>query len=219
MPLVPYCLKQSVYAEEKSAGQGTSFPGSESSFCLITSVCMHRSCLGGSQLPSVVPKRCSVCNAPLWTPPAKRRGVQAGPAVAAVAASDTSAGKEVVVGIDLGTTNSAVAHMVDGQPVCIPNSLGDTLTPSVVSFQPDGTTLVGRAAKQAQSNNPSTTYYSVKRLIGRSWSDAVVQDEMRRLAYPVSWSDLVVAWDPAGVLHSSCWAAPQCCSNWRQAHS
>lgn len=104
----------------------------------------------------------------------------------AAAVSDISAGKEVVVGIDLGTTNSAVAHMVDGQPVCIPNSLGDTLTPSVVSFQPDGTTLVGRAAKQAQSKNPSTTYYSVKRLIGRSWSDPVVQDETRRLAYPVS---------------------------------
>lgn len=94
--------------------------------------------------------------------------------------------KEVVVGIDLGTTNSAVAHIVDGHPVCIPNASGDTLTPSVVSFQPDCTTLVGRAARQEQSKHPGTTYYSVKRLIGRSWADAAVQEEAQRLAYPVS---------------------------------
>jgi hypothetical protein len=93
--------------------------------------------------------------------------------------------REVVVGIDLGTTNSAVAYIVDGHPICIPNSVGDTLTPSIVSFQPDGTTLVGRAAKQAQSTSPSTTYYSVKRLIGRSWSDSAVQEESQRLAYTV----------------------------------
>lgn len=98
-----------------------------------------------------------------------------------------AASGEVVVGIDLGTTNSAVAHMVDGQPVCIPNSLGDTLTPSIVSFQPDGTTTVGRAAKQAQAKSPDTTYYSVKRLIGRSWSDPAVQEEAKRLAYTVRW--------------------------------
>jgi hypothetical protein len=93
--------------------------------------------------------------------------------------------QEVVVGIDLGTTNSAAAYIVDGHPVCIPNSVGDTLTPSIVSFQPDGTTLVGRAAKQAQSKSPSTTYYSVKRLIGRSWADSAVQEESQRLAYTV----------------------------------
>lgn len=93
------------------------------------------------------------------------------------------------MGIDLGTTNSAVAYIVDGHPVCIPNALGDSLTPSVVSFQPDGTTLVGLPAKQAQSKSPGTTYYSVKRLIGRSWSDAAVQEEAGRLAYPVrGWS-------------------------------
>lgn len=90
------------------------------------------------------------------------------------------------MGIDLGTTNSAVAHIVDGQPVCIPNQAGDTLTPSIVSFQADGSTLVGRAAKQAQSKSPDTTYYSVKRLIGRSWADAAVQQEAARLAYTVS---------------------------------
>ena len=92
---------------------------------------------------------------------------------------------DVVVGIDLGTTNSAVAYIVDGKPQCIPNALGDTLTPSIVSFQADGSTLVGLAAKQAQRQAPSTTYYSVKRLIGRTWDDPAVQSEAPRLAYNV----------------------------------
>ncbi len=113
----------------------------------------------------------------------------ASPAAAVVAAAAAAgvppASREIVVGIDLGTTNSAVAYIVDGQPVCIPNSLGDTLTPSIVSFQSDGTTTVGRAAKQAQAKSPSTTYYSVKRLIGRRWSDPAVQEEAKRLAYTV----------------------------------
>eukprot|EP00775_Hariotina_reticulata_P011055 gene11055-11210_t len=89
---------------------------------------------------------------------------------------------EVVVGIDLGTTNSAIAHIVAGKPVCIPNALGDTLTPSVVSFKSGGSTAVGLAAK---GQDPCTTYYSVKRLIGRSWSDPAVQAERERLAYTV----------------------------------
>eukprot|EP00882_Tetradesmus_deserticola_P027828 GHRQ01030957.1.p1 GENE.GHRQ01030957.1~~GHRQ01030957.1.p1 ORF type:complete len:178 (+),score=62.21 GHRQ01030957.1:67-600(+) len=89
---------------------------------------------------------------------------------------------ELVVGMDLGTTNSAIAYMHDGKPICIPNELGDTLTPSVVAFQPGGSSLVGRAAKQ---QDPRTTYYSVKRLIGRTWDDPAVQEERSRLAYEV----------------------------------
>jgi hypothetical protein len=99
---------------------------------------------------------------------------------------------ELVVGIDLGTTNSAIAYMQDGKPICIPNELGDTLTPSVVAFQPDGSSLVGRAAKQ---QDPRTTYYSVKRLIGRTWADPAVQEERARLAYEVGWvSAAAVHW-------------------------
>jgi len=118
--------------------------------------------------------------------PRHRRGFRWAPCLAAVA-SASDAGREVVVGIDLGTTNSAVACIKDGQPVCIANADGDTLTPSIVTFQPDGTTLVGRAAKQAQAKNPSTTFYSVKRLIGREWSSPAVQEEAQRLAYTVSF--------------------------------
>lgn len=92
---------------------------------------------------------------------------------------------ELVVGIDLGTTNSVIAHIVDGKPVSIPNEQGDTLTPSVVSFLADGSTVVGRAAKK---QNPSTTYYSVKRLIGRVYADPAVQEERSRLAYKVTTS-------------------------------
>jgi molecular chaperone DnaK len=103
-----------------------------------------------------------------------------------------------VVGIDLGTTNSAVAYMAaDGRPACIPNTAGDTLTPSVVCFRPPApwgdanesaaaaAPLVGRAARAAQVQHPSTTYYSAKRLIGRSWASPAVQEEAARLAYEV----------------------------------
>ena len=74
--------------------------------------------------------------------------------------------KEVVVGIDLGTTNSAVAYMEKGKPVCIPNSEGEPTTPSVVAVQPGGEVLVGKKARKYATLNPETTYYSVKRLIG-----------------------------------------------------
>lgn len=93
--------------------------------------------------------------------------------------------KEVVVGVDLGTTNSAVAHIHNSTPVCIPNSEGDTLTPSVVSFLEDGSTIVGKAAKKRQTSAAGTTYYSFKRLIGRYFKDPVVQEEAARVAYKV----------------------------------
>ncbi len=97
--------------------------------------------------------------------------------------------RELVVGIDLGTTNSAVAFMDGGQPRCIPNGTGSTLTPSVVAFTADGSSLVGQAAKRQAATNPSNTYYSVKRLIGRPHSDAVVQEEASRVAFQVGGSE------------------------------
>lgn len=74
--------------------------------------------------------------------------------------------KEIVVGIDLGTTNSAVAYISDGKPICIPNSAGEPTTPSVVSVQPGGVVVVGQQARKQATLNPESTYYSVKRLIG-----------------------------------------------------
>lgn len=88
--------------------------------------------------------------------------------VVAYAKQRTFTKKEVVVGIDLGTTNSAVAHIKDGKPVCIPNSIGEPTTPSVVSVQPDGSVVVGKQARKMATLSPENTYYSVKRLIGKT---------------------------------------------------
>jgi molecular chaperone DnaK len=95
--------------------------------------------------------------------------------------------RETVVGIDLGTTNSAVACIENGKPRCIPNADGDRITPSVVTFPPGAEPpVVGKLAKRQAAVRPGTTYYSVKRIIGRAYSDPVVQEEARRLAYKVT---------------------------------
>jgi molecular chaperone DnaK len=70
------------------------------------------------------------------------------------------------VGIDLGTTNSVVAAIVNGRPVVVPNSEGSRTTPSVVAFTGDGTALVGEAAKRQAITNPDRTVRSVKRRMG-----------------------------------------------------
>jgi molecular chaperone DnaK len=77
---------------------------------------------------------------------------------------------EPIVGIDLGTTNSVVAHVKDGQPVVIPNAEGDPLTPSVVAFAADGRQWVGRLARAQAVANPLRTFFSVKRRMGRDAS-------------------------------------------------
>ncbi|PNH08912.1 Chaperone protein DnaK, partial [Tetrabaena socialis] len=101
----------------------------------------------------------------------------------AVTAKSRDFTREVVVGIDLGTTNSAVAWIEGGKPRCIPNAAGETITPSVVSVLKDGEVVVGRAAQRQAVLHPQTTYYSVKRLIGRPYDDPAVQDEASRLPY------------------------------------
>jgi len=72
----------------------------------------------------------------------------------------------MIVGIDLGTTNSAVSVWRDGEAVLVPNSLGDLLTPSAVSLNEDGSLLVGMAARERQSTHPKQTATAFKRLIG-----------------------------------------------------
>ena len=97
---------------------------------------------------------------------------------------------DLVVGIDLGTTNSAVARidLRTGAARCIPNADGDTLTPSVVAFVGGGggdkapPPLVGLSARRQAPSNPRNTYSSVKRLIGRRRDDPAVEEEARRLA-------------------------------------
>ena len=75
------------------------------------------------------------------------------------------------VGIDLGTTNSAIAVMEGNQPTIIVNAEGDRTTPSVVAYQEDGERLVGQVARRQAVLNPQSTLYSTKRFIGREWSE------------------------------------------------
>src|SRR6478752_5328854 len=88
-----------------------------------------------------------------------------------------------IIGIDLGTTNSVVAVMEGGDPVVIPNAEGGRTTPSVVAFTKDGERLVGQVAKRQAVTNPKQTIFSIKRLMGRRFSE--VQEEIKRLPYKV----------------------------------
>ena len=87
------------------------------------------------------------------------------------------------VGIDLGTTNSVVSVMEGGKPTVIVNSEGSRLTPSVVGFTQSGERLVGQLAKRQAVLNPENTIYSVKRFIGRRYSE--VQSEIKNVPYRV----------------------------------
>jgi Fe-S protein assembly chaperone HscA len=88
-----------------------------------------------------------------------------------------------VVGIDLGTTNSLVAYVRDGEPRVIRDSSGDALVPSVVSLADEGTIFVGREAQRRLLTTPSRTVYSVKRFMGRGIED--VQDDAALLPFRV----------------------------------
>lgn len=88
-----------------------------------------------------------------------------------------------IIGIDLGTTNSCVAVMVGGEPVVIPNSEGQRTTPSVVAFTDKGERLVGQVAKNQMITNPENTIRSIKRFMGRSYSE--VTGEIKMVPYTV----------------------------------
>src|SRR3989339_899857 len=90
-----------------------------------------------------------------------------------------------VIGIDLGTTNSCVAIMEGGEPKVIPNVEGTRTTPSVVAFTESGERLVGQIAKRQSITNPLNTVFSVKRLIGRKFSDPEVQRDLKILPYKI----------------------------------
>ena len=88
-----------------------------------------------------------------------------------------------IIGIDLGTTNSCVAVMEGGDPVVIPNAEGNRTTPSVVAFSKTGERLVGQVAKRQAITNPANTVYSIKRFMGRKYSE--VSEEMKMVPYAV----------------------------------
>jgi molecular chaperone DnaK len=87
------------------------------------------------------------------------------------------------IGIDLGTTNSAMAVLEGGEPTVIPNAEGGRTTPSVVAFTKDGQRLVGAPAKRQQVTNPQNTIFSIKRFMGRKFGE--VSEEMKIVPYEV----------------------------------
>ncbi|HLZ71115.1 MAG TPA: molecular chaperone DnaK, partial [Dehalococcoidia bacterium] len=90
-----------------------------------------------------------------------------------------------VIGIDLGTTNSAVAVMEGGEPTIIPNAEGGRITPSMVAINKSGERLVGQVAKRQAVTNPENTIFSVKRLMGRKYDDAEVQRSIKMVPYKI----------------------------------
>src|SRR3954447_24504983 len=91
-----------------------------------------------------------------------------------------------VIGIDLGTTNSVVAVMEAGEPTVLENAEGNRITPSVVAVNPkSGERMVGQVAKRQAITNPDNTVYSIKRLIGRKFSDSDVERDLKLLSYKV----------------------------------
>jgi len=99
-----------------------------------------------------------------------------------------------IIGIDLGTTNSCVAVMENGKPRVIENSEGDRTTPSVVAIGKDQETLVGASAKRQNVTNPKNTFYAVKRLIGRKYSDKDVQKDISSTPYSIVEHENGDAW-------------------------
>ncbi|NBU33009.1 molecular chaperone DnaK [bacterium] len=90
-----------------------------------------------------------------------------------------------IIGIDLGTTNSAMAVMQSGKPEIIANNEGARTTPSVVAVNKKGERLVGALARRQQVTNPKNTVYEVKRLIGRNFNDKEVQKDLKLMGYEI----------------------------------
>ena len=90
-----------------------------------------------------------------------------------------------IIGIDLGTTNSAFAYMVAGKPEVITNSEGDRTTPSVVAVTKKGDRLVGKVAQRQRVTNPENTIYGIKRLIGRKYNDKEVQRDKEVVPFKI----------------------------------
>ncbi|QLI82232.1 molecular chaperone DnaK [Chitinibacter fontanus] len=99
-----------------------------------------------------------------------------------------------IIGIDLGTTNSCVAVIENGQPKVIENAEGARTTPSIIAYQEDGEILVGAPAKRQAVTNPKNTLYAVKRLIGRRFEDKEVKKDIDSMPFSIVQADNGDAW-------------------------
>ncbi|RMO04355.1 Chaperone protein DnaK [Pseudomonas cichorii] len=99
-----------------------------------------------------------------------------------------------IIGIDLGTTNSCVSILENGNVKVIENAEGARTTPSIIAYANDGEILVGQSAKRQAVTNPHNTLYAVKRLIGRRFEEDVVQKDIQMVPYKISKADNGDAW-------------------------
>ena len=99
-----------------------------------------------------------------------------------------------IIGIDLGTTNSCVAIIENGQPKVIENSEGTRTTPSIIAYQENGEILVGSPAKRQAVTNPQNTLFAVKRLIGRKFDEQAVQKDIGLMPFSIVKADNGDAW-------------------------
>src|SRR5260221_14205223 len=99
-----------------------------------------------------------------------------------------------IIGIALGTTNSCVAVMENGQPKVIENAEGARTTPSIVAYMDDGEILVGAPAKRQAVTNPKNTLFAVKRLIGRRFTEKEVQKDIDLMPYKIVKNSNGDAW-------------------------
>ncbi len=103
-----------------------------------------------------------------------------------------------VIGIDLGTTFSAVAVMEAGEPTIIPNAEGGRITPSVVAISKSGERLAGQVAKRQAITNPDNTIFSIKRLMGRKYDESSVEYDRKLLPYKITKAKNNDAWVKMG---------------------
>ena len=90
-----------------------------------------------------------------------------------------------ILGIDLGTTNCAMAIIEGGKPKILENAEGNRTTPSIVAISKSGERLVGQTAKRQAVTNPKSTVFAVKRLIGRKYSDKEVQEDIKTVPFEI----------------------------------
>ncbi len=107
-----------------------------------------------------------------------------------------------IIGIDLGTTNSAMAVMQSGKPEIIANSEGNRTTPSVVAINKNGERLVGQVANRQRVTNPTNTIFGVKRLVGRKYTDKEVQKDIELMPYKISKKGTGVSVEMVDKAHS-----------------
>src|SRR3989344_3646282 len=118
-----------------------------------------------------------------------------------------------IIGIDLGTTNSAVAVMQNGEIRILENAEGNRTTPSIVALSKAGERLTGLLAKRQAVTNPKNTIFSAKRLIGRKWTDPEVQRDKALLPYEIQESASggveIKLGDPSSASGQAKWYTPE----------